>query len=100
KLTRDNVPWQWTEREQGEFEDVKDALADTLLVHPDFSAALCQLDEKGIERPVQFASRALSSAEVDTPFNQAMSDAPAALSVDLQYQLLWMAHLIHYIVQH
>ncbi|EER20366.1 hypothetical protein Pmar_PMAR010100, partial [Perkinsus marinus ATCC 50983] len=28
-------------------------------------AALCQVDDNGVERPIKFASRALSSAEID-----------------------------------
>ncbi|KAF4648893.1 hypothetical protein FOL47_002677, partial [Perkinsus chesapeaki] len=63
RLTHDNVPWRWSEREQREFEDIKGSLSNSVLIHPNFSAALCQVDSNGIERPVKFASRALTSAE-------------------------------------
>ncbi|KAF4687890.1 hypothetical protein FOZ63_002070, partial [Perkinsus olseni] len=78
RLTRDNVSWRWSAIEQSEFDDIKNSLSDSVLVHPDFKrpfivqadgssrglgAALCQLDDNGRERPVKFASRALSAAE-------------------------------------
>lgn len=78
QLLRADVLWHWGPKEEDEFNDLKDALSNTLLVHPDFSkpfvlqadgssrglgAALSQLDDNGVERPVRFASRALTSAE-------------------------------------
>ncbi|EER11350.1 retrovirus polyprotein, putative, partial [Perkinsus marinus ATCC 50983] len=78
RLTRENVTWRWGDVEQSEFEDIKHSLSHSVLVHPDFTkpfivqadgsshglgAALCQVDDNGVERPIKFASRALSSAE-------------------------------------
>ena len=70
--------WKWTEIEETAFQNCKDALtADALLTHPDYSlpfviqtdassiglgAVLLQI-QQGVEKPLWYASRALSQAE-------------------------------------
>lgn len=79
QLLRNNVKWQWASAQVKAFQDSKELLtSDSLLVHYDptkeltlmcdaspygVGAVLSQIDTKGVEKPVGYASRTLSSAE-------------------------------------
>ena len=78
-LTKKGVPWKWGTREQHAFQSLKDAItSDRVMVHPQIGkpyilytdasnfcvgAVLCQEDEEGIERPIQYVSAQLSPAQ-------------------------------------
>ena len=78
RLLRKSVPWQWTDREERAFLDLKDRLTRApvlahmrpgpLRLYTDASnvglgAVLSQMGEDGVERPLGFASRTLAPAE-------------------------------------
>ena len=78
-LLRKNVKWQWSPTQAKAFQNSKELLtSDSLLVHYDpnktltlmcdaspygVGAVLSQIDEKGVEKPVAYASRTLSRPE-------------------------------------
>ncbi len=62
-LTKKDVKWNWTDREQKAFNDLKYALcSDTVMAYPRVNdpyilyTDACQKDEGGIERPIQYVS--------------------------------------------
>ena len=79
-LTHDGVEWQWGEKEQTGFDRLKEALCSQRVVaHPrvndpyilytdacDYALGgiLCQKDENGIERPIQYISAKFSPAQL------------------------------------
>ena len=79
RLLQKGQKWQWTAAEEGSFQDLKKKLAQApVLAHYDgrkpvrlvtdaspqgLGAVLMQVDQKGNERPVRFASRSLTKAE-------------------------------------
>ena len=81
-LLRKNVKWQWSPTQAKAFQNSKELLtSDSLLVHYDpnktltlmcdaspygVGAVLSQIDEKGVEKPVAYASRTLSRPEQTT----------------------------------
>ena len=78
-LTRKNVPWKWGDKESKAFQQLKIALTSgTVMAYPDTSkpyilytdasdyavgAILCQEDEEGYERPIQYISQQLSPTQ-------------------------------------
>ena len=78
-LTRKNVRFSWSPQHQEAFELLKHALmSDNIMAHPKpdqpyllytdaceyaIGAILCQLDDKGIERPVVYLSKQLSTTQ-------------------------------------
>lgn len=79
ELTRDKVPWRWEKAEQDAFDRLKDALCtERVIAHPrvndpyilytdacDYALGgiLCQRDENGIERPIQYVSAKFSPGQ-------------------------------------
>jgi transposase InsO family protein len=79
KLTKKDVSWNWGEREMAAFKNLKSALvSDIIMAHPDTSkpyrlhtdacdhaigGILCQVDDLGVERPIQYVSAQLSPAQ-------------------------------------
>ncbi len=79
-LTKRAVPWVWTVDCQTAFNELKEALvSSTVMAHPQVDkpymlytdasdravgAILVQEDEQGLERPIQYISRALKGAEL------------------------------------
>lgn len=79
RMTKKDVPWEWTEVETRAVAELKHALTSApCLIAPDFKkpfilhtdasklglgAVLSQRDDSGCERPVAFASRQLNKAE-------------------------------------
>jgi len=78
-LTRLNVPWAWTTEHQESFDELKNALCSgNVMAHPNpqnpyilytdacntsIGGVLCQEDESGIERPIQYISAQLTSTQ-------------------------------------
>jgi len=79
KMTRKNAHFTWTGEQQRAFQALKDLLiSDKVMAHPQMDkpyklytdacdyaigAILCQLDEKGIERPVVYLSKQLTATQ-------------------------------------
>ena len=78
-LTRKDATWQWNEAETQGFESLRQALCEsTVMAHPRVNdpyilytdacnyalgGILCQIDEQGIERPIQYLSAQFTSAQ-------------------------------------
>ncbi len=79
QLTRKNVAWHWGESQQSAFESLKSALVTSpVMAYPNTSkpyilytdacdyavgAILCQEDDEGVERPIQYLSQQLSPTQ-------------------------------------
>ncbi len=79
-LTKRATPWLWSEKCQEAFREIKNALISTqVMAHPQMNhpymlytdasdkavgAILVQKDNKGLERPIQYISRALKGSEL------------------------------------
>lgn len=78
RLTKKDVPFEWKEKEQKAFQELKDLLcSNTVLKHPDYEkpflvscdasgtdvSGILSQEENGFERPVAYASRQLNPAE-------------------------------------
>ena len=79
QLTRKGVVWRWADKQEESFQSLKRALVTSpIMAYPDTSksyilytdacdyavgAILCQEDDEGIERPIQYVSHQLTSTQ-------------------------------------